>query len=261
MMRSDAANADPRRRCRLLDQGRGKLLPDPARRLFLRGGASLGALALLTGCDIVDGRRPPSARCARCPISTTGCRRGCSTRTGWRRPIRKARSRGRFPSMPITPRTRRPRSTRTDYRLVVDGLVDEQEALDPGRALRAAAGDADHAPRSASRAGARSASGPARRCANSCAASAPTRARNMSVPLRGGLFHLHRHADRAASADADDVQVRRRDAAAQIRLPDAHPHADQARLQEPQARDGIAVINKYPGGYWEDQGYNWFSGN
>src|SRR5436190_1266544 len=30
-------------------------LPDPARRRLLRGGASLGALALLAGCDIVDG--------------------------------------------------------------------------------------------------------------------------------------------------------------------------------------------------------------
>ena len=33
----------------------GRLLPDPARRQFLRGAASLGALALLTGCDIIDG--------------------------------------------------------------------------------------------------------------------------------------------------------------------------------------------------------------
>lgn len=33
----------------------GRLLPDPARRRFLRGAASLGALTLLTGCDIVDG--------------------------------------------------------------------------------------------------------------------------------------------------------------------------------------------------------------
>jgi DMSO/TMAO reductase YedYZ molybdopterin-dependent catalytic subunit len=31
------------------------LLPDPARRRFLRGAASLGALATLTGCDIIDG--------------------------------------------------------------------------------------------------------------------------------------------------------------------------------------------------------------
>src|SRR4051812_14561615 len=31
------------------------LMPDPTRRLFLRAGAILGALALLTGCDIVSG--------------------------------------------------------------------------------------------------------------------------------------------------------------------------------------------------------------
>ncbi len=33
----------------------GELLPDPARRQFLRGAASLGVLATLTGCDIIDG--------------------------------------------------------------------------------------------------------------------------------------------------------------------------------------------------------------
>src|SRR3954465_3271101 len=31
-----------------------KLLPDPSRRLFMRGAASLGALTFLTGCDITD---------------------------------------------------------------------------------------------------------------------------------------------------------------------------------------------------------------
>src|SRR5256714_13931310 len=40
---------------KLLIKDAAKLLPDPTRRLFLRGGASLGALAFLSGCDIVDG--------------------------------------------------------------------------------------------------------------------------------------------------------------------------------------------------------------
>jgi hypothetical protein len=39
----------------LLIRDAAKLMPDPARRLFLRGSASLGALAFLAGCDIVDG--------------------------------------------------------------------------------------------------------------------------------------------------------------------------------------------------------------
>jgi DMSO/TMAO reductase YedYZ molybdopterin-dependent catalytic subunit len=39
----------------LLIKDAAKLLPDPTRRLFLRGAGSLGALTFLTGCDIIDG--------------------------------------------------------------------------------------------------------------------------------------------------------------------------------------------------------------
>ena len=39
---------------KLLIKDAALLLPDPARRKFLRGGASLGALAVLAGCDITD---------------------------------------------------------------------------------------------------------------------------------------------------------------------------------------------------------------
>jgi hypothetical protein len=40
---------------KLLIKDAAKLLPEPSRRLFLRGAASLGALAVLSGCDIMDG--------------------------------------------------------------------------------------------------------------------------------------------------------------------------------------------------------------
>jgi DMSO/TMAO reductase YedYZ molybdopterin-dependent catalytic subunit len=40
---------------RLLIKDAGKLMPDPMRRNFLRGAASLGALTLLTGCNVIDG--------------------------------------------------------------------------------------------------------------------------------------------------------------------------------------------------------------
>ena len=40
---------------KLLIRDAGKLMPDPMRRNFLRGAASLGALTFLTGCDITDG--------------------------------------------------------------------------------------------------------------------------------------------------------------------------------------------------------------
>src|ERR1700683_5253321 len=40
---------------KLLIKDAAKLMPEPSRRLFLRGATSLGALAMLTGCDIIDG--------------------------------------------------------------------------------------------------------------------------------------------------------------------------------------------------------------
>src|SRR5438477_8891640 len=49
--RQPVPGVDPK----LLIKDAAKLLPQPSRRLFLRGAASLGSLAMLTGCDIVDG--------------------------------------------------------------------------------------------------------------------------------------------------------------------------------------------------------------
>ena len=40
---------------KLLIKDAAELMPDPVRRDFLRGAATLGALAFLTGCDIIDG--------------------------------------------------------------------------------------------------------------------------------------------------------------------------------------------------------------
>jgi DMSO/TMAO reductase YedYZ molybdopterin-dependent catalytic subunit len=49
--RKPISGVDPK----LLIKDAGKLLPEPSRRFFLRGAASLGALAVLSGCDIIDG--------------------------------------------------------------------------------------------------------------------------------------------------------------------------------------------------------------
>jgi DMSO/TMAO reductase YedYZ molybdopterin-dependent catalytic subunit len=46
---------------KLLIKDAAKLLPDPSRRLFLRGAASLGAMTMLSGCDIIDGDTAESA--------------------------------------------------------------------------------------------------------------------------------------------------------------------------------------------------------
>jgi DMSO/TMAO reductase YedYZ molybdopterin-dependent catalytic subunit len=46
---------------KLLIKDAAKLLPSPARRLFLRGATSLGAITLLTGCDIIDEKSAENA--------------------------------------------------------------------------------------------------------------------------------------------------------------------------------------------------------
>jgi DMSO/TMAO reductase YedYZ molybdopterin-dependent catalytic subunit len=55
--RKPVAGVDPQ----LLIKDAAKLLPEPSRRFFLRGAASLGALAALTGCDIIDGESSEKA--------------------------------------------------------------------------------------------------------------------------------------------------------------------------------------------------------
>ena len=39
---------------KLLIKDAAKLMPEPSRRLFLRSAAGLGAITLLTGCDLID---------------------------------------------------------------------------------------------------------------------------------------------------------------------------------------------------------------
>jgi hypothetical protein len=50
-IRKTIPGVDPK----LLIKDAAKLMPDASRRGFLRGAASLGALSFLTGCDIIDG--------------------------------------------------------------------------------------------------------------------------------------------------------------------------------------------------------------
>src|SRR5688572_16906912 len=49
-IRKPIPGVDPK----LLIKDAAKVMPDPTRRLFLRGAASLGALTFLTGCDITN---------------------------------------------------------------------------------------------------------------------------------------------------------------------------------------------------------------
>src|SRR5215218_6644714 len=117
-IRKASPGVDPK----LLIKDAAKLLPDPARRHFLRGTASLGALAFLTGCDIVDG---PSAEKALRVVSRFNDRA-----QGWLfNPNRLAPT---YPESAITrpfpfnayyPESEAPEVHEETYRLVLDGLV------------------------------------------------------------------------------------------------------------------------------------------
>ena len=129
----------------LLIKDAAKLLPDPTRRLFLRGAGSLGALTFLTGCDILDGDGAERV-----------LRKISSFNDGAQallfNPNRLAPT---YPDSMIT----RPFPFNAYYSLDEAPEVDgsflqiagrrpgrEQEVMDAGRALRAAAGKAGHAP-------------------------------------------------------------------------------------------------------------------
>jgi DMSO/TMAO reductase YedYZ molybdopterin-dependent catalytic subunit len=56
-IRKSIPGVDPK----LLIKDTAKLLPAASRRLFLRGAASLGAVTFLTGCDIIDGEAAENA--------------------------------------------------------------------------------------------------------------------------------------------------------------------------------------------------------
>ena len=59
----------------LLVKDAAKAMPDMAQRRFIAGGASFGALTLLTGCDVSDNFSADEMLSASPQNSTTPCRR------------------------------------------------------------------------------------------------------------------------------------------------------------------------------------------
>ena len=255
-IRKTIPGVDPK----LLIKDAAKLMPDPARRAFLRGGASLGALTLLTGCDIIDS---DAAEGVLRKISRFNDR----VQAWLFNPNKLAPT---YPESAITrpfpfnayyPEDEAPEVDGDDYKLEVGGLIDNKEpwTLEQLYALPQVSQITRHiCVEGWSAIG----SWQGVRLSRIPQAARRRHAREIRlVPVRRGLFQHHRHGDRAASADPADVQVRQRDPAAQVRLPDEVPHADQARLQEPQVHHRACTSPTTTlGGYWEDQGYNWFSG-
>ena len=245
---------------KLLIKDAAKLLPDPARRVFLRGGVSIGALMVLTGCDIIDS----------------------DAAEGMLRKISKFNDRVQawlfnpntlapeYPESAITrpfpfngyyPEDEAPEVDGADLQARSRRTDRQQGAVDAGAALRAAAGNARSPATSASKAGARSAHGRACGCRNSSSGSAPTPARNTSGS----------NAPRAIPTPSTwrPRCIRRRNSSFKFDnqiLPRKYGFPMKCRMptklgfKNPKYITAIYVQNNDAGGYWENQGYNWFSG-
>jgi hypothetical protein len=212
---------------KLLIKDAGNLLPDSSRRLFLRGATSLGALTFLTGCDIVD---QDSAEKVLRYVSTFNDRvQAAIFHPQKLAPVYpESMITEPFPFNAYYSEDDAPDVDGDSYRLEVAGLVENKKswtlpelyALPQERQIT----------RHICVEGRQQALGFPQACRRG------SRREVRLFHLQGRLFQHHRHADGAAPANTDGIQVRQRGFAAQIRLPDENSHADQARLQESQAR-------------------------
>ena len=244
---------------RLLARDAAKLLPDPARRRFLRGGASFGALALLAGCDIVDG---PSAENALRIVSRFNDR----VQALLFDPNRLA------PTYPESAITRpfpfnayykeedAPDVDEDNYKLLVDGLVDDKKPWTLERLY--ALPQATQITRLV--------------CVEGWSAigkwtGAPLRdfLRRVGADTRAHYVHFACAEGYSVSIDmptalhpqtqltfryAGEILPAKYGFPMRVRMP------TKLGFKNPKHVVGLAVLNHYTGGYWEDRGYNWFSG-
>jgi DMSO/TMAO reductase YedYZ molybdopterin-dependent catalytic subunit len=254
-MRKAPPGIDPE----LLVKDAAKLLPDPARRHFLRGAASLGALAFLTGCDIVDG---PSAEKALGVVSRFNDR----VQAWLFNPHRLAPT---YPESAITRpfpfnayyrEDQAPDVDDETYKLILDGLIDDKKpwTLDELYALpqetqitRLVCVEGWSA--IGKWTGARLSEFLAR-------IGADTRAKYIHFVCAEGYSTsidmataLHRQTQMTFKF-ADETLPVKYGFPMKIRMP------TKLGFKNPKHVIGMQVTNDYTGGYWEDQGYNWFSG-
>ena len=249
---------------KLLIKDAAKLLPDPTRRLFLRGGASLGALTFLTGCDITDGM---SAEQVLVKISRFNDRA-----QAWLfNPNKLAPT---YPESAITrpfpfngyyAEAESPEVDKDDYELEVGGLVDNKESwtLDKLYALPQESQITRHI------------------CVEGWSAigkwtgvrfseflrrvGADTRAKYVwfrCAEASGAVYStsidmataLHPQTQMTFKF-ADEILPRKYGFPMKVRIPTKLGFKNPKHVME------MAVINNYNPGYWEEMGYNWFSGS
>jgi len=244
----------------LLIRDAAKLLPDPTRRLFLRGGASLGALALLAGCDIVD---ETTAENALQNVSYFNDRV-----QGWLfNPNRLAPT---YPDSMVTrpfpfnayyPEDDAPEVDKEDYAFEVGGLVDNKKSwtLDELYALPQETQITRHICVEGWSAIGKWTGTPLRDFLHRVGAD--TRANYVWFRCAEGYSTsidmataLHPQTQMTFKFDGE-ILSRKYGFPMKVRIP------TKLGFKNPKYVIGLAVLNNYTGGYWEDKGYNWFSGS
>lgn len=243
----------------LLIRDAAKLIPDPARRRFLRNASSLGALALLTGCDVSDA------------ISAERALRKISEFNDWvqARLFNPNRLAPTYPASAITKpfpfnayyaEGEAPDVDEDRYRLIIDGRVANKKAWSLEEL--AALPQETQITRLV--------------CVEGWSAIGSW----TGVPLRSflerigadlGAKYVHFVCAEGYSSSIDmptalHPQTQMTLAFDGQTLPSKFGFPMRIRIptklgfKNPKHVIGLTVLNNYTGGYWEDQGYNWFSG-
>jgi DMSO/TMAO reductase YedYZ molybdopterin-dependent catalytic subunit len=243
----------------MLTRDAAQLAPDPTRRLLLRGAASVGALAMLTGCDIVDGA---SAEGALRAIS-----RFNDVAQAWL--FDRNRLAPTYPESAITKpfpfnayydEDEAPEVDAEGFELVVGGLVENKRPwpLEELYALPQETQITRHV------------------CVEGWSAigkwtGTPLRyfLERIGADKRARYVHFRCAEGYSTSIDmptalqpqtqitfrfADEILPRKYGFPMKVRIP------TKLGFKNPKHMVEMVVTNQYTGGYWENQGYNWFSG-
>ncbi len=230
-----------------------------ARRRFLGRGLSLGALTMLTGCDL-SGHGPIDQ------VLWAMLRFNDRVQAALFNPHRLAAT---FPPSAITrpfrfnayyPEYQVRTVDAASWKLELGGLIADKGPA-PWRSFGRCRSTARSPGRSASRAGASSGKGAGSASPTFCVAWAPTGAPryvgfkcfddySYSIDMASAL-----HPQTILALDFDHKPLAPPwGAPLRLRLP------TKLGFKNPKYLSALWVTNKYPGPYWADQGYNWFSG-
>ncbi len=243
----------------LLIKDAGKVMPDPMRRAFLRGAASLGALAFLTGCDIIDGETAENAL-RKISAFNDGAQAVLFSRTKLAPTFPESAITTPFPFNAYYSEDEAPQVDGASYKLDVAGLVDDRKSwtLDELNALPQVSQITRHV------------------CVEGWSAigswqgvrlseflkriGADTRAKYVWFRCAEGYTNtidmpsaLHPQTQMTLSF-ANEILPRAYGFPMKIRIP------TKLGFKNPKYVVAMEVTNTDKGGYWEDQGYNWFSG-